>query len=138
VARALSAHGLDRLPLVGVRVVDFGPRGLLYAFQIDETQPVLVALPSSARAYDPRAGTFEAYWRHYSDPDYFAWTAPAELVSQLRDLSARLRSPLAIVLVEYDIPDATAPAPEALRLVAAFPPPLDYGEHMGLYLFPGE
>jgi hypothetical protein len=135
VARALSAPDLQRLPLVGVRVLREGSGQPRYAFTIDEIQPVLVELPTG-RAYDPRAGTYEPYWRHYAEPDYFAWMGPDELVSQLRDIAARLRSPLAVV-VATDL-ESAAPAPPPLRLLAAFPPPLDYGERLGLYLFPGE
>jgi hypothetical protein len=137
VARALAAQHLEALPLLGVEVRPDAVGQPSYSFQIDEIQPVLLDLPS-ARAYDPRAGSYETYWRHYTEPGYFAPMGSAELVSRLTDVAARLRSPLVIVTVEHELPDGIAPAPPPLRLLAGFPPSLDYGEHMGLYLFPSE
>ncbi len=135
VARALTEQGLAGLPLVGVGVRS----NLTYVFQIDELQPVLLALPAG-RAYDPLSGAEEAYWRHYATPEYFTPMTAAELSSRLHEVAARLGSPLAIVTIEEQLTlDAPpAPVPPPLRLVAAFPEALDYGERMALYLFPIE
>ena len=136
-ARAIQAQGLTGLPLLGVAIQRDAKGEIQYAFQIDEIQPVLLDLPG-ARAYDPRAGTYEPYWKHYTEPEYFAKMSPAELAPRLGEIADRLGEPLVIVLVEHNLPEGLDPAPPPLRRLASFARPLDYGERMGVYLFPRE
>ena len=133
-ARTIHVEGLDRLPVLGLAVGSDAPGELHYAFEIDRIQPLLL-YQQAGRAYDPRARTYEPYWRHYAEPDYFASMTFADLVPRLHDIASREHTPLLIVTVEHNLSDDVDPAPAPLRRIARFPRPLDYGERLGLYLF---
>ena len=133
-ARAVQAGGYGNLPVVGVSVRTNDRGGLRYAFEVDYIQPFLLYAPQG-RAYDPRAGTFERYWRHYAEPHYFADMDAAELSARLTQIAARVGSPVLVAAVEQDLPEGTDPAPPFLRPIQRFPRALDYGERLSMYLF---
>jgi hypothetical protein len=135
VARAIEEQDLGRLPLVGVEVQPGTSGELRYVFQIDSIQPVLLYL-KAGRAYNPRAATRDAYWSHYAEPAYFAPMSASELVVELREIAKRLGAPMVVVTVEGAPLHGAEIAPPPLRRLATFERPLDYGEALGLYLFP--
>jgi hypothetical protein len=135
-ARAIQALGLTGLPLLGIDVQTDTRGELTFAFQIDEIQPVLLYL-QAGRAYDPVAGSFEAYWKHYAEPNYFTRMPESELVPRMRAITEHLQAPLVVVAIENGLPERSG-LPPPLRRLASFPRPLDHGEPLGLYLFPLE
>ncbi|KAA0251861.1 hypothetical protein FBQ97_12055 [Acidobacteria bacterium ACD] len=136
VARRIQDERLDPYPIVGLNVVAGEGGTQLYTWDIDAVQPVLLHLPEG-RAFDPRTGSLDRYWRHYGEPTYFPLLDQRGMLGWTAAMSRHVGKPLVFVAVLP--PNAPVPPlPPPFRLVASFPPSLDYGEHLGLLLYPPE
>jgi hypothetical protein len=129
VADEIRRHGMERLPLVGVRL----DNPASFRFDVDRVQPVLLGLPEG-RAYDPVAGRLEPFWRHYDRPLYFVERDRSQLTSCLAAIAARLRSDV-LVVTESPGPDRRFPVPPELSTLVVPPAAMDYGEQLALYLY---
>jgi hypothetical protein len=127
-AAVLRERGLANLPLIGVSVWPDA-----FAWNIDEAQPVLAELPGQ-RLYDPKARSFEPYWKHYVEWGYFDLIDRRQMLAEVAALSGRSRSPVAVIAVLHG--GRTEPPPP-LRLVAELPPTHDFGEHLAVWLYEG-
>ena len=129
VAAEIRARGLEHLPIVGVLPEK---RGVSFAF--DEIQPVLVNL-TDARAYDPQSRTYERYWRHYDDQNYFDVFPRTSLRAQLNRVHDEIGGPFVVVVI---LPKPNSPFGRLRPLDPLYvaPDSLDFGEHYALCVYP--
>lgn len=130
----IEDNGLADLARVGVKVHKDGDRiQRPFKFEIDEIQSTLVHL-DDRRIYDPVAGRFEVHWTHYSDPGYYPWQTPGDLMDGLGEVSRALESDLLVIVVR-PYGRETVDLPPGLEKLRDFPNGLFYGESISLYRF---
>jgi len=137
-ARFLQDRRIDHLPLIGIGIwpedghpLRAGERkgSVTYRWDIDHVQPVLLSLPDH-KIYDPVAGTFERFFKHYTHP-YFADMDLATLERSIRGVASHFDGPVVFVVVGYHV-DSLPP----LRKLVDLPEPFDYGERYSIFLYP--
>lgn len=133
IAHHIRDNGLVDLPMVGAEVFRDSHKGIVYKWEIDQLQPVMLAL-TGARVYDPRAGETISFWNHYDSKLYFPRRSLYEFEWDLQALTAKLGSAfLVIVATEPGLP---APElPPNLKLIYRAERARDFGEHLSLYQF---
>jgi hypothetical protein len=135
VARFCEAKGLAGLPAVGMFAVRRADGVIAYRFEIDRIQPVLVSSPRIS-VFDPNTGTFERFYKHYSQGDYFPLEDPAAMAGSLASVAKRIPVPFLVVVSRApDVAAIDLPAP--ITKLGDFPALGDYGESYSLYLWPG-
>jgi hypothetical protein len=134
-ARFCEHEGLAGLPAVGIFAVRREDGVIAYRFEIDRIQPVLVSSPRLS-IFDPNAGTFERFYKHYSQGDYFPLEEPAAMAESLAAVAKRIPAPfLVIASLAPGVAGIELPAP--ITKLGDFPALPDYGESYSLYLWPG-
>lgn len=138
-ARYVQTHRLERLPMVGVKVLSTRTgRVGAYTWEVDDLQSVLVHLPGN-KTYDPVEGRFVPYWTHYLDRGYFALYRQKEMSKELKQIRAKLQKPVLVVVSWMNWKGETR-VPSGMKKLADFPTRLDgsgpfkYGEDLSLYL----
>ncbi len=133
-ADLIERRGLEEMPIVGVRLWRLADGTPGFTFDFDRIQSALVYL-NEPRAFDPRARSFEAYWRHYVDPDYFMPRAPLDtLPATLAPIAAELGSDLLVIVARGGRPTAGIEFP-SLEIVAELPRAALHGETLSLFLY---
>lgn len=133
VARYLREHGLEERPLVGMRISRFPIGAPRFAWEFDEIQPAL--LYRGGTAYDPRADTFDPYYKHYPEGQYFPGLREKQMALALDEVAVRLGTPFVVVVVRSQDAGEVEPPPP-LQKLQDFPPVMDFGERYSLYLYP--
>jgi len=130
-SRFLRERGLDRLPIVGMSVLRVSRDTAEYKWETDQIQPVLLGLDRT-RIFDPVRGSFESFYRHYTEPESLLVMNGLEIDRSLQGVAARLGGPFIVVLMGYKPPNV-----RLLEKLTDLPRTLDYGERYSLFLCSG-
>lgn len=133
VAQWIKGHNLTNDPIVGIEVFRGKKQDVVYKWEMDQIQPVLMHLHGK-KMLDPVSMEMVPYWHHHDDIHYFPRWDYHTMQREFEKLSQGFNHPfLVIIAQERGVIDFSPPSP--LQLLAHFPEPSDYGEHLSLYRF---